>query len=202
MRKDIEIIKAFGMDMAKERNAAIKSSKAKYILFADSAVTYDEDAAEQMAAELEKSGADMAVCGYDMRDDEGRLIYETPECTRRVMEREDMLCRVFYQTHYQGFVWNKLFRRSVLRYSRIRFYEDIPGSEELPFIVNYTKHAGMTVVLPQHLAHAGTIPAADIDLEIIAYERMRKKLRRFYDAQFLCEMAGEYLEAQEEEYEA
>lgn len=201
MRRDVEIINCTGKSPASERNAALKKAKGKYIIFSDPSVSVDDEMTDRAVEELEKTGAGMGVVGYDIADTDGGLLYETPESTRRVMERDDMLCRIFYQTHYQGFVWNKVFRLSVIKRHFLKFCEDIPGSEEMVFIVDYLKHCGDVVVLPDHYAHATAVPTADIDLELLAYERMRKKLRRFPDAQWLCETALELLEMEQMDME-
>ena len=190
-----EIIPAADGDgLAVFRNRAIKNIKAKYVAFCGRDVIFDPDMMDFVTDEMERSGAGMGVIGYDIADPEGGILYETPEGTRRVMDRDDMLCRIFYQTHYQGFVWNKVYRRSIIKRNFLKFDEDIPGSEEMVFLVDYLKHTRDVVVLPQHLVHATAVPTADMDLELLAYERIRKKLRRFPDAQWLCEESMELLE--------
>ena len=199
MKKDIEIIRAESeKNFAEARNLAIKNSRAKYLIFACPGAKYDEDAIEAACGEIENKKYGMAGFGYEVYS-EGEKVYETPEFNRRVLDRDDMLCRLFHQFHYQGFIWNKIFKRSILIKHRIRFAEDIPGSEEMLFIVDYLKKAGDAVMLPEHIVRVSDIPSADMDLELEAFYRMHKKLRRHPDAQWLCEQSIDMMEEDLEE---
>ncbi len=196
---DYEIVPApVGENPAEFRNNAIKKCKAKYIMFAGEDMTVEPETADILAAEMVHSGAGIVTCGYDISSD-GQVIYTTPEFNRRVLDREDMLCRYFYQTHYQGYIWNKMFKTSVLKRRRIRFDTDIPGSEEMLFLIRYTKSIHDAVMLPDVLCHVNSVGEADIELEIEAYRRMQKKLWRHDDAQWLCEQTLELLEMEAED---
>lgn len=191
---DYEIIPApTGGNAAEYRNKAIKGCRAKYIMFEGEGMTIDPGAGERLANEMTRSGAGLVTCGYEILDD-GEPCYVTPEFNRRVLDREDMLCRYFYQTHYQGYVWNKMFRTSVLKRHRIKFDTDIPGSEEMLFLIRYTKAIHNVVMLPDVLCHVKSVGEADIELEMEAYYRMEKKLWRHDDAQWLCQQSIELLE--------
>ncbi len=214
---EYEIIRqGSGTYTAKYRNEALKDCKAKYVIFGSEGVDFDEGMAELMMAEMEESGAGLVVCGYDIMDpgtedtstgnietpaskvvappEDFEIYYETPEFNRRVMDREDMLCRIFYQTHYQGFVWNKMFRTGVIKKKRIHFDTDIPGSEDMLFLVNYIRNVKSAVILPQHMCHVHSLPEADFDHEVTAYNRMKKKLWRYPDAKWLCEQSLQLLQ--------
>ena len=192
---DYEIVPAAEQDLAAFRNKAISHCSEKYIVFADPGMTIDPEMGEILMEELERSGAGMASCGYDIIDpDTGEPYYATPEFNRRVLEKEDMLCRLFYQTHYQGSVGNKMFRTGTLKRRRIRFDSDLPGSEDMPFLVKYLCVTHSAVMLPEHLCHIVTPQEADLELEIEAYYRMKKKLWRHPDPRWLCEQSIEFLE--------
>ncbi len=191
---DYEIIPALeGGNIAKFRNHAIKNCRAKYIIFAGPDMVLAPETGDILAEEMERSGAGLVSCGYDILDQDVPY-YVTPEFNRRVLDREDMLCRYFYQTHYQGFVWNKMFKTSVLKRKRIRFDTDIPGSEEMLFLIRYTKAIHNVVMLPDVLCHVHSVGEADLMLEMESYRRMRKKLWRHDDAQWLCDQSLELLE--------
>ena len=196
---DFEIVPApDGENAAEFRNRAIKSCKAKYIMFAGDGMVMEPCMGEVLMDEMVSSGAGLVTCGYDIISDE-QCVYTTPEFNRRVLDREDMLCRYFYQTHYQGYVWNKMFKTSVLKKHRIRFDTDIPGSEEMLFLIRYTKAIHDVVMLPDVLCHVSNVGEADIGFELEAYIRMQKKLWRHEDAQWLCEQTLELLEMEAED---
>ena len=206
---DYEIIEATsGEGLAALRNEGIKNCKAKYIIFGAPGVFMEEGTAEYLIEEMESTGCGMASCGYDIMTpetdvsaglpEEFEVYYMSPEFNRRVMDSEDMLCRLFYQTHYQGFIWNKVFRTETIRRKRIRFDTDIPGSEEMPFLIRYIRSIREAVMLPEILFHIHDVPEADIDCEIEAYKRMKKKLWRHADARWLCEQNIELLEIERE----
>ena len=204
MSELFEIIKTEERDdMAAFRNEALKKSHAKYVMFAAPGMKVDEKGIALMAEQMEKTSAKMVSCGYRMYapDEEGspELVYETPEFNRRFLDKDDMLCRLFYQTHYQGFVFNKLFKRSVIRNHHLKFAEDIPGSEEMLFVVEYIKKAGDAIMLPGHYTEVSFVPSADLGLELEAFYRMQARLKRHPDAQWLCEQSIEMLEEELED---
>ncbi|MCR5099085.1 MAG: glycosyltransferase [Lachnospiraceae bacterium] len=193
-KRSYEIIPApKGENLAEYRNTAIKKCRADYMVFEGPDMVFDPAMGDVLASEMERSGAGLVLCGYDITEGD-EVIYETPEFNRRVMDREDMLCRYFYQTHYQGYVCNKMFKTSVLKKKRIRFDTDIPGSEEMLFLVRYTKAIHDVVMLPDILCHIKNVGEADLGLELEAFYRMRKKLWRHDDAQWLCDQNIELLE--------
>ena len=196
MKHDVEIIYVEDdNDLAQKRNEAVKKSRAKYIMFAAPGMKIDEDGIDAMAEQMEHTSAKLVCCGYRMFEPDGvDPVYETPEFNRRYLDREDMLCRLFYQTHYQGYVFNKLFKRSVIRNHHLKFAEDIPGSEEMLFLVEYLKKAGDAIMLPGHYVDVSYIPSADLSLELEAFYRIHTKLRKNPDAQWLCEQTIDMLE--------
>ncbi|MBQ4373962.1 MAG: glycosyltransferase family 2 protein, partial [Lachnospiraceae bacterium] len=90
------------------RNEGLHLTDGEYVVFMDGDDVVEPDYIEYLVSMMKD--VDLASCGYDMVA-EGEQMYASPESTVRVLSREDMLCRLFYQINDQGYVWNKMFRR-------------------------------------------------------------------------------------------
>jgi glycosyltransferase involved in cell wall biosynthesis len=145
-----------GMSVA--RNTGLDCATAPYVMFCDSDDFYALNMCEVMYEAIERSHADMAICGTN-------IIYETDGFDKQadetwfsimfegVMDRRQLSVG---QTHHC--VWNKIIRRSVIEEHHLRFphglkYEDIYFghaiflySKQIIFIkdklINYRRRGG------------------------------------------------------------
>lgn len=192
------------------RNLGVHLTNGEYMIFMDGDDVVEPDYVEYLVSKMKD--VDLASCGYDMVAD-GESVYASPESTVRVLSKEDMLCRLFYQVHDQGYVWNKMFRRSIIEGYSLRFDTQLFYGEDREFLVKYLLHANRARMAPEHKYHyqmrensaMDSLRESRVDLslmtpellerqstEILAFIRMRKELPRNSDAQWLCTQVGMY----------
>ncbi|MCR4998433.1 MAG: glycosyltransferase family 2 protein [Lachnospiraceae bacterium] len=192
------------------RNMGLHLSDGEYIIFMDGDDVVEPDYVEYLVSNM--TGVALASCGYDMIAD-GERIYASPESTTRVLASDDMLCRLFYQVHDQGYVWNKMFRRKIIERNNLRFDTDLFYGEDREFLVKYLMYADRARMAPAHKYHYQMRENSAMDdlresrndlsqmtpelldrqsTEVLAYTRMRKLLPRHSDAQWLCTQVGMY----------
>ncbi len=135
----VEVIVETGGDSASTaRNLGFKKSLGEYVIFADGDDRIDAGYVEALVGALE-SAPDiiMAACGYDISDAADGKVVKTCNEEPKVRARENMLIRLFDTRLYQGYVWNKIFKRSFIEKYDLGFAEDIRYNEDRLFIFNY-----------------------------------------------------------------
>lgn len=123
------------------RNFGLEHCTGEYVTFVDADDLVAQDFASQMVHDLEESDADIAVIGVaksrsfqpEMFTSGTTLLYEEPE----------MLEQVFGM--FEGFVWNKLYKKSLLQTKSIRLEQNIAVCEDLLFNVLYLVHCKKAV---------------------------------------------------------
>ena len=122
------------------RNRALREANGDYIGFADA-----DDAAEPgylrtLAGALEKTGADMACCGFSRHYVKSGASDGLPAAghKREITDREGMVRLLLRPDGYTTVMWNKLFRRRALTDDRgelLRFDESLHIVEDGEYIL-------------------------------------------------------------------
>lgn len=146
------------------RNTGIKLALGKWIFFIDADDVLPSDAIKSLTALSVDENADLIVGGYSINDTKKNTtkVYCVPE---PVLNRTEAANMLFLENKYgyQGYIWNKLFRRSVIAGNDILFDEHYAFNEDRLFCVeyvcamkgtaiscgsviyNYIKHPGSTI---------------------------------------------------------
>lgn len=108
----IKVIHTKNQGVSSARNEGLKHAVGEYIYFMDADDWLEQEMLEKMVEGIEKSGSDMAVCGYyvDCRDS------ATSRCMDRnmILNREQLMSRMYVPAEINGVVWNKLFHRKLI----------------------------------------------------------------------------------------
>ena len=208
--------------VAYARNQALKQAQGDYVLFLEDRNRLQPEALEYLLSMMEpkdQMSVDMASCGYVLTFGDDIVDY-SPERTVRVFDQEDSMCRQFYVQHYQGYVFHKLFRRSILQKYRLKFRENLFQNEERVFLLEYLKRSKLVRMAPEILVgyelleetQEESTPEGEAIKEkttaeemrefeqeltgIEAFRYMMKAVRRCADARWLCQqnMAFEALQ--------
>ena len=155
------------------RNAGLKIAKGDYIGFVDPDDWIASDMYQMMYLGLQKSRADIAICGYDYYDEQGYL----DESRRYVVRENEVVTQkeVMYRfsdmppTIRHG-VWNKLFKRDLLHNQK--FKEGLHSSEDVLFLTEYVRKIKSAIIIHQpyykNLVRQGSATHGGLKIESLA----------------------------------
>lgn len=114
------------------RNKGIQSSTAKYIMFMDSDDEYKPDICEKFYNTLVSENADIVSCNYYATDDihTSKINFDSQIETEKGILTDESI--IEFDNVY---VWNKLFKKSIIIENNILFKESI--SEDFIFCMEY-----------------------------------------------------------------
>jgi len=140
VQKDVRV-RVFHQDKAgvsAARNRGLNSAKGEYIYFPDSDDFVIKNALELLVDGMNKE-CSLAVGGYEVYDEEDACIYSVKDIEKGIMSRDEILMQFFVPSpyRYQGYLWNKLFKRSIIEQHTIRFEPSIKFNEDRLFCVRY-----------------------------------------------------------------
>lgn len=117
------------------RNLGLSVARGEFIGFADADDKVSLRFCEHMLWNIRKTGADLAECGRINLIARGGKLRErpVPSCKEHVI---DMTKGVFINKG-SLFVWDKLFKKSIIDAISLRFDEDIKYAEDALFLVKY-----------------------------------------------------------------
>ena len=129
------------------RNVGLDNAKGEWVYFVDSDDEMIYNGLSIMISGLSPN-IDLAIYGYEVYNDNGDKTYSiTNRITKQITNLEamnELFIASYYR--YQGYIWNKLFRKSVIDSSRLRFSNDIFYNEDRLFIIQFLNHSETPVL--------------------------------------------------------
>lgn len=120
------------------RNLGLSVARGEYIGFVDADDKVSLKFCEYMLWNIRKTGADLVECGrIDLITRKGkRTGRSVPSCKDHVIDMTNKI----YINKGSVFVWNKLFKRSIINKTSLRFNENIRFAEDILFLATYKLH--------------------------------------------------------------
>lgn len=116
------------------RNFGIDKAKGDYILFTDSDDVLDKDYIEKMCNQISKN--DIVICGY--KEKYLNCITEHQITSKEeTISKNEAIEKLFSNSSYKGFVWNKMFKIDTIKKNKLYFDENIKILEDMLFVYNY-----------------------------------------------------------------
>lgn len=138
----IRLISQKNQGVSIARNIALKHCKGEYIGFIDSDDFIRNNMYELMYKKITCDKSDMVIAGYEKHI----IIGNTEEVRKYSLINNDIKCyedvtkyifEYFSRKHDNGYLWNKLYKKSIINKYNIRFDSELTMCEDLLFNVQY-----------------------------------------------------------------
>ena len=132
------------------RNTGIDLAEGDYISFADADDFMDVSMLQKLYDAIEREQADVSVCRYTSRNE-----YEKCKCTLvKKIEKSEMLQELMHpRNEMAAFVWNRLYRTSVIKNNGICFDNRIKVCEDTLFNFTVLQYSDTIVIVDEALYH-------------------------------------------------
>ncbi|MCR5144582.1 MAG: glycosyltransferase family 2 protein [Lachnospiraceae bacterium] len=131
------------------RNCGIEKACGEFLVFVDADDIVETKYLENLVNAFDED-IDMCVCGYKTHFDE-HYTEESPDEKKKVRTNYEMIKRLFETKYYQGYLWNKMFRKEVIDNNQLRFSENISFNEDRLFLVQYLLDSEKVKCIDDHL---------------------------------------------------
>lgn len=120
------------------RNMGIEKSKGEWLYFVDSDDILNPNTLSAII-DQDLCQYDLVMAGYNVYSEDGSMQFESKTLIQKEMSKEQALMEMYTPTDcpYQGYLWCKFFRGSVIKQNRLLFDENIYFNEDRLFIVKY-----------------------------------------------------------------
>ena len=185
------------------RNKGLQLAQGNWITFCDADDRLHGDALEYFIDEAVE-GVDMVMAGYDLVKNGQTKVFIDEE-KRECIGRERALMMIYQSAWfpYQGYLWNKCYRKDLIAAHHLRFDERIYFNEDRLFVTQYLCHTtGKTVysskIVYDHRLHDGSAMSSlnkgyniKFLTDMRGYAGMRKSIRSIHPSKELLALADE-----------
>lgn len=180
-----------GGGVSSARNLGLRIARGEFICFIDADDIVYNDYLDRLISPMVE-GIDLVVGGYESDS----IKYSVDEHSIMILSKDDSIKQMYRPSpyRYQGYIWDKMFRRSIIEDNHIRFDEDISFNEDRLFITRYiAAQSGKTVldntpIYRYYERETGAMASLKQSFnpkfydDFVALIRMRKIIRRTFQS--------------------
>lgn len=117
------------------RNTGICAAQGEYLMFIDSDDTADPTFLEEYVKAIQTMNVDVVIGGYRLIKESGDHSLYCPE--KNEIFYSDIWEKICKEPQPFGYLWNKIFKRDIIREWNLSLREDMYSQEDLDFCLSY-----------------------------------------------------------------
>lgn len=148
---NIKIITQKNKGVSIARNRGIDEATGKYIVFVDPDDIVSKYYLETLSKNVKDDNVDMVVCGYTT---DISLIYKNinnSDIIKRIYTGEQFLEMLIDNNFKECYIWNKIYKKSILTNNSVYFPENISVWEDMSFLVEYIRKTNNIYIVEDKL---------------------------------------------------
>jgi glycosyltransferase involved in cell wall biosynthesis len=135
------------------RNNGLRYANGDYVAFIDSDDWIESDFLEQYSQALCEDDYDLLFQSFVNDDDNGNLSFNPSISSDTYSEQKSDIITKLYECHNFGWVWNKLFKISILRDNSLFFDDNVWRCEDELFTIEFLNYASSIKSINSHKYH-------------------------------------------------
>lgn len=141
----VRFYKQFKPGVSAARNLGIEKSKGECIVFMDD----DDIVTDDILARLfdAMKNVDMSVCGFETWQNDEK-VFETQDEALQIYDADKLIDELFSDNPSYRYIWNKMYKKSIIDKYNLRFDEDIHYNEDRLFLMQYLMHCEKVRQIP------------------------------------------------------
>ncbi len=158
----VEILIQRNKGVSEARNAGLEMASTEYVMFLDADDHVEADCINDLRKAADEASSDMAFCGFDRVDQEGRVIWEYTHSycyPSQVGSGESVLRSILALKTYIR-MGAGLYRRDFLHRYNLRFTRGCTAGEDEEFVLKALVRASEVACVPQILHHYSVTPGS------------------------------------------
>lgn len=143
--KRIRIIQQENKGVSCARNQGLMNVTGEYVIFIDGDDWVEKNFVECLLSDLLEKQVDLVACGW-ICEDEGGLISEKKQFAKKLINTEMAIRMAFAESGFQGYLWNKIFKRELICNNNLFFDSSVTMLEDLLFVYEYLSKCKKIVI--------------------------------------------------------
>lgn len=134
--KRVRVIHTSNKGVSAARNKGLSQAKGEYVIFVDSDDYIEKQMLERLVTIAERECIDVVISGYNYIQFNGDIRVRRINLPAEIIIRKEEMRKLIFRKANQSFlwfVWNKLYKRSMLLNNNIKFNEELFIGEDSPF---------------------------------------------------------------------
>ena len=154
--KKIKKINQTNKGVSIARNVGISYATGQYIMFVDADDMVSKNYIENLVASMEKYNTDMVICKYTKEEDKLVNNESSQNVEGKIINANIVLESMIENNLKEGYLWNKIFKKSIINENDLKFKDGVTVWEDLYFVMEYLSKADKICTINETLYYYRT----------------------------------------------